>query len=1068
MRMGSIDLGAPRIALMLEWPLAHVRIDTAVARRDGAGVQRAKGRVSVAGDARIDEDRDGLILSDFTVELPGNKLELAIPARIHLRLAETVFEPFVLAGEGGGIRFAGTLTNATRTEPARVDAAVVLSKLDLSRLPPFALPRDFHLKGQLDLNAVVQGRVAAPNVDLALTLKEGAVERFHGIAARAKVHVQGGRARAEGNVSLPAGAQLDFHADAPLEELAEAPSAAPFKLGLALHGLDLGKAAQLAGSKALVDARLGGLLEVRVDAGGTLRDPRAVLSLEATHLSATRIQGAALKAGLLLDDGRAVLDGQLLLAGVPVVSLTGRAPFDLIRALREKAYLKAVLVRPFSAQLGIADLELERLVAAGLLPLGSTGTVQALLKLAGTPRDPTLSFRASGSSLSAGKLHDLSFQTALDIDNHVHLTAGAQGAGQPILNADATVELAAPELIELARNAMAARAQIKAGGGNSGAQLIGDKKLDALLDRKLEVHLAVPGLLLGRAALVAGEKTSFAEGRLTGTVDVNGTPAAPVVSGKLQLRNLAAQEKKLGDADLDLEGSSQGLALNLDLDPPGGGSLRAGAKLTAPLGARALLRGGKASLMGGELSANILAKKLDLNFLSGFAPNLRRTGGVLDANVSVQGLLGHPQSTGEAHLRHGVFDLVGQGIFEDVAFDATFAPRQVVLDKLTGSIGGGTFSTVLTLSQKPSAPDGTPAPIDFTGQAHLGDDQSVAGRKDAKGKQLDAGPVPLRQAGEERADLEGQIDLSGSYNAGLLSATLKIPEARLDVRKLPDKKLPGLSPNPDVLLLHPGEKPHPPGREPEDVEAENKARKASTFRLHLDLKLETLFVKAEDFDFKVHSDMSFDYDAQHPNQPRADGTITVPSGSFTALGRRFEILNAKITETGGDLTDPDLDIKAHFENTQAAVTVNVTGSAKEPQIDLSSNPPMDQDAIAFFLATGRMQGRATQSGGGVDLSSAATSVVGGLLFGQLRKTLADVLPVDVLTIETSQGGVSQASVGKYIGDRIYIGYRQRIIPAPGENTSEGHLEYEISRSVSAEATVGDQNQDVSIIYTKDF
>jgi len=38
---------------------------------------------------------------------------------------------------------------------------------------------------------------------------------------------------------------------------------------------------------------------------------------------------------------------------------------------------------------------------------------------------------------------------------------------------------------------------------------------------------------------------------------------------------------------------------------------------------------------------------------------------------------------------------------------------------------------------------------------------------------------------------------------------------------------------------------------------------------------------------------------------------------------------------------------------------------------------MDQDQIAFFLATGRIQARATQQASGVDLSGAATSVVGG-------------------------------------------------------------------------------------------
>jgi autotransporter translocation and assembly factor TamB len=79
-----------------------------------------------------------------------------------------------------------------------------------------------------------------------------------------------------------------------------------------------------------------------------------------------------------------------------------------------------------------------------------------------------------------------------------------------------------------------------------------------------------------------------------------------------------------------------------------------------------------------------------------------------------------------------------------------------------------------------------------------------------------------------------------------------------------------------------------------------------------------------------------------------------------------------------------------------------------------------------------------------------------------------VLPVDVLTIETQRTGVAQASVGKYIGDRIFIGYRQRLTPAPYENTVEGRLEYEISKSLAAEATVGDLSSEVSILFTHDF
>jgi translocation and assembly module TamB len=362
--------------------------------------------------------------------------------------------------------------------------------------------------------------------------------------------------------------------------------------------------------------------------------------------------------------------------------------------------------------------------------------------------------------------------------------------------------------------------------------------------------------------------------------------------------------------------------------------------------------------------------------------------------------------------------------------------------------------------------------VEFTGEVHLGDAESVRARTvPGTDRPLQAGPLPLRQAAEQRADLSGELDLFGDYTDGLLTVNGKIPDARIVIRQLPDKKLPGLKEHPDVVLVHPGERPHPPGREPEEVEAEQVARQKATFRMHAHLDLNHMYVKAPDFEFPVQSEMNFDYDARHPDGLTADGTVHVPQGSFTALGRRFTIDDAKITETGGDIADPELDIKALFDNPQAKVTITVTGTAKNPQLEMSSNPPMDQDQIAFFLATGRIQARATQQAGGIDLSGAATSVVGSLLFGEVRKELAGILPVDVITIDSGPQGVSGASVGKYIGDRIFIGYRQRFFTDPSnttENTVEGHLEYEINRSLAAEITYGDRNQDFSILWTKDF
>ncbi|TMA16641.1 MAG: translocation/assembly module TamB [Deltaproteobacteria bacterium] len=518
-----------------------------------------------------------------------------------------------------------------------------------------------------------------------------------------------------------------------------------------------------------------------------------------------------------------------------------------------------------------------------------------------------------------------------------------------------------------------------------------------------------------------------------------------------------------------MEASSAGALLHVGIDPPGGGNFLGHVKLDADLGGRTLLSRGAAPILSGKLSGEMTSRHLDLGFASGLVRNLRRAGGTLDGSVKVGGTVSKPVAEGDAHLRRGLFDVVGQGVYEDVGLDAKFSPKEVVLDRLTGTVGMGTFSAILAASRKPLPGSANLDRMEFTGEIHLGDAESVRNRKvPGTDRPLSAGPVPIRQAAEQRADVSGEIDLFGDYTDSVLSLNAKIPDARIVIKQLPDKKLPGLKENPDVLLVHPGERPHPPGREPGDVEAEDQARKTAKFRMHAHLDLNHLYVKAPDFEFPVESKMNFEYDARRPDGPTADGTVHIAQGSFNALGRRFIIDDAKIIETGGDPSNPELEIKALYDNPQAKVTITVTGTAKDPQLEMSSNPPMDQDQIAFFLATGRIQGRATQQGGGVDLSGAATSVVGGLLFGQVRKELADVLPVDVITIDTGAQGVSGASVGKYIGDRVFIGYRQRFTETPYENNVEGHLEYEFSRAVSAEMTYGDRTRDFSVLFTKDF
>jgi len=1035
--LGQIALGAPRIAMKLEWPLAHLRVAAAV---NGGSVQ-------LAGDAKIDEDKDGLVLSAFTLSWPGNELHLARDTRIHLRPDATILEPLELTGDKGSIRLQAHLHPKTAKSPQQVDSTLVISHFALEGLPAFALPQDLGLHGLLEATVVAQGAMPEPDVDLRAELKGAGISRYAdlGFDAHAHAHLHASRVRLDGALAAKGLAELKFEGDLPLGSTGKEPPSTPLRLEAVLQKVDLAKAAEALHLSALQKARLHGNAEVRLVAAGTLGVPRATLSVELRDLGNDKITGVDARVGLLVEKSKAALDGALEVSGKPALGFTAEAPFELLRALREKSYLQGALQRQIKLELEVSQLAVERLAKAGLVPPESKGQVSLSLRVTGTPLSPQVALSASGEGLESGKVHDLGFQGELSLTDKIHLKVSAQTKADTIAVLDATAGLDGAEVVRLAQHRN------------------DDNVVGPLFDRRLDLTIEVPGLVVGRVAQATGQKDMPAEGRLEGKITLSGTPAKPKLLGRLAVRDLQARDKKLGNADLYLEGDESHATLQVGINPPGGGSMLAHADLEAALGGRALLADGLDGVLQGQLSGKLVAKKLDLTFLSGLAPNLRRTGGTLDADVSLQGLLGTPTAQGEAHLKGGLFDVVGQGIFDDVGMDATFTPKEIVVERLTGSTGPGTFSSVLVISHKPANDNGQADTVEFSGEVHLGDDESVRDRKGKDGRPMSAGAVPVRQAGEQRADIQGEVDLFGDYSDGLLGINVKIPNAKVRVTALPDKKLPNLEANDDVLLVHPGERPHPPGKEPEEVDAEEAARKKANFRLHAHLELTRLYVQAADFEFPVESTLNFDYDSQQPDAPTADGTIHVPSGSFTALQRRFEIADAKITETGGDITNPELDVKATYDSPKAVVTIVVSGTAQDPQIDLSSQPAMDQDAIAFFLATGRIEGRATQTGGGVDLSAAATSVVGSLLFGEVRKTLQQVLPVDVLTLDQSQ-----ASVGKYIGDRIFVGYRQRLTPAPGENTSEGRVEYEISKSVGAEATVGDRNSDVSLLYTHDF
>jgi len=230
---GAVDLGAPRVAMDLEWPVAHLRI--------GAGVQG--GALSVVGDATIDDDKDGLRLSNFVVTYPGNELRLARQSNVHFR-DEVVVDPLELNGPHGGLRFQARL----QEPPGRVDAHLAISRLDLAYLPAFALPKDLGLHGVVDLDAVAQGPRAAPDLEVKLDVARAGAKPAGNLDVDAHVHgkVQKGRLQTEGQVTSGRLLRFDWNGQLPVEGLQHLADATPIQLDAHLASIDVARLAETA------------------------------------------------------------------------------------------------------------------------------------------------------------------------------------------------------------------------------------------------------------------------------------------------------------------------------------------------------------------------------------------------------------------------------------------------------------------------------------------------------------------------------------------------------------------------------------------------------------------------------------------------------------------------------------------------------------------------------------------------------------------------------------------------------------------------------------------------------
>jgi translocation and assembly module TamB len=176
---------------------------------------------------------------------------------------------------------------------------------------------------------------------------------------------------------------------------------------------------------------------------------------------------------------------------------------------------------------------------------------------------------------------------------------------------------------------------------------------------------------------------------------------------------------------------------------------------------------------------------------------------------------------------------------------------------------------------------------------------------------------------------------------------------------------------------------------------------------------------------------------------RLYGAINTVRGTYAFQGRQFTILrDGTVRFDGLDEFNPSLDIRAQRVIQAVTANVNVRGSFKQPELVLSSVPPLEQADILSLIVFNQPINQ-LGTGEQVSLAQRAQALATGAVASQLASSLGDALGVDVFEISTAptSGSAAELTIGQQVGQNLYVRLQQGI----GDQSQTNFiLEYELT------------------------
>ncbi len=346
------------------------------------------------------------------------------------------------------------------------------------------------------------------------------------------------------------------------------------------------------------------------------------------------------------------------------------------------------------------------------------------------------------------------------------------------------------------------------------------------------------------------------------------------------------------------------------------------------------------------IEARVDLPRLDLSRFASLVPALKQLTGIATGNVVVAGQVGKPEMKGSLNLSNGSM-VLKEGDFPPitgVAADIDLTLEQVSVKTLKATIAGGSVQAGGTLAMQ----DGKPGNINF---------------------RLQAGHLPLVRNDMMIVRASANLNLQGPFEKAALTGTVGIVDSLFyrDIELLPigTTSRGGLA-----------------AAELPKIDAAKKAPAAGIpapfggWTLNVTVRTEDPFLIRGNLgtgeataDIKVGGTVA---------TPAPNGYVRIKDGVAVLPFSTLKVPNGYVRFTPETGFDPILEIRGQAEPRPYRVDVYVHGRASDPQLVLTSNPPLPENEIMTLLATGTTTA-------GLENTQAASSRALQLLFEEMRR-----------------------------------------------------------------------------------